>query len=766
MQRGLNHDEHQFIASGRLIANGLLPYRDFPYFHAPTLSLVYALLFQWFPPLLLSARLFAVLCGWLGVLIVFGFAIDLTKPQAPPWRFLLAASAALLLMATPMFVYSSGRTWNHDLAMLLVLCALHIHQRSAWSTPETAQTTNRRYLLAVASSAFLLALAASVRLSFAFLAPAFLLENWWTLEQTTLVTPQKRQWQVRLLLAFTVGGLLGFAPALFCFWQAPAAFLFGNLEYVRLNTLYYRQHPEINQSMTLLSKLRYLGGLLGQPGNLLLVLAFLGTLGGYFKGERQGNPPLRLRFLLLLLACALLSALAATPSQVQYYYLLFPLLAVSVVVALAGWRPDRQRQGILGLSGLALVAALLAVPSYAPGLAILTQPAAWYPWKVHQRAQQLATLVDQGKVLTLAPLYPLEGGLPIYPTLATGSFAWRVAGLVDPARRTQLGLLDQAGLTQLWQSDPPRALLVGGEADDREAEQPLITLAQAQGYVPVEVLDKNTLWLSPLATWGNAIHLGAQTLPRTAVAPGQTVQATFYLQNRAVLSQNLNELVRFVGADGQELLRSEGWPWGSATSTWREGAVWPDGHTFTIPTNAQPGVYRIEVSFYDPATLNSLGDVVTVEYIVVARTHEEVNTLPIVAEFGNQIALRQTTVLSATLEPGDSLTARWVWAAQVRPSDDYTIFAHLVGPDGQPVAQQDQPPLNGFFPTRFWRPGYPIHDTLTMPIPPSTPPGDYQLVIGFYTPATLARLPITRNGAALGDSLTVATVHILAVAKR
>ena len=39
MRRGLNHDEHQFVASGALIArDGLLPYRDFPYFHVPTLS--------------------------------------------------------------------------------------------------------------------------------------------------------------------------------------------------------------------------------------------------------------------------------------------------------------------------------------------------------------------------------------------------------------------------------------------------------------------------------------------------------------------------------------------------------------------------------------------------------------------------------------------------------------------------------------------------------------------------------------------------------
>ena len=41
----LDHDEHQFVASGWLVARaGLLPYHDFPYFHLPYLSLLELLL--------------------------------------------------------------------------------------------------------------------------------------------------------------------------------------------------------------------------------------------------------------------------------------------------------------------------------------------------------------------------------------------------------------------------------------------------------------------------------------------------------------------------------------------------------------------------------------------------------------------------------------------------------------------------------------------------------------------------------------------------
>src|SRR5690349_6190270 len=43
----LDHDEHQFIASATLLARrGLLPYRDYPYFHMPHMVFIYAALFR------------------------------------------------------------------------------------------------------------------------------------------------------------------------------------------------------------------------------------------------------------------------------------------------------------------------------------------------------------------------------------------------------------------------------------------------------------------------------------------------------------------------------------------------------------------------------------------------------------------------------------------------------------------------------------------------------------------------------------------------
>jgi hypothetical protein len=75
---------------------------------------------------------------------------------------------------------------------------------------------------------------------------------------------------------------------------------------------------------------------------------------------------------------------------------------------------------------------------------------------------------------------------------------------------------------------------------------------------------------------------------------------------------NLNILVRLVGADGQEYWRAEGWPWGSATSNWQPDEVWPDGHPLSVPADAPPGCYQVEMSFYNPEGFEPLGSPVTV----------------------------------------------------------------------------------------------------------------------------------------------------------
>jgi hypothetical protein len=63
------------------------------------------------------------------------------------------------------------------------------------------------------------------------------------------------------------------------------------------------------------------------------------------------------------------------------------------------------------------------------------------------------------------------------------------------------------------------------------------------------------------------------------------------------------------------------------------------------------------------------------------------------------------------------------------------------------VAQLDWTPQDGlgYLPTSAWRPGRPIVDQQTLPLPGHLPPGEYQLLIGWYYPVTGERLPLTQG---------------------
>ena len=76
---------------------------------------------------------------------------------------------------------------------------------------------------------------------------------------------------------------------------------------------------------------------------------------------------------------------------------------------------------------------------------------------------------------------------------------------------------------------------------------------------------------------------------------------------------------------------------------------------------------------------------------------------------------------------------------------DLTAFLHLIGPDGQLVAQHDKAPLDGFYPTSAWTPGTILTDTYALQLPATLAPGRYRLVAGWYDAATGERM-LTEEG--------------------
>ena len=489
MAKSLDHDEHQFVTSGALLARETkLPYVDYAYFHMPNMVFVYAVLFSVTDHLLLSARLFSTVCAWLTLGLIFCLALCLFRHYHYLLRFLIAASTTVFLLTNPVFAYTSGKAWNHDLAILMALGAFVMHS-------EGASREHRQRWLGV--SGLLLGLAIGTRLTFAPLVLPFLV--------MIAFYPRRAGWRgtLSLMLSFLLGTLVGLLPSAILFALAPKQFLFGNFGYARYNTLYRQVEGFVEGdvssiAMSFSGKLCYLARyILSTPSMVLLILAFVFFVLSMNIARFRRVFPHRfpIIFSLISLPFLLLGSFSPTPAFFQYFYAPIPFLLVGTLYGVASFQDQNNR---MNWSTTLLVHVLLLAGAF--GLKLyqdagsLSAPDEWLSSRVHQAGLEIKATAGDRPVLSLAPLLPLEGGASILAEFATGPFGWRIAPFVPEKTRQEIGLIAEADLVGFLQAHPHAAILVGHEGT---LEQPFIEYAEDYGYQPVELSDGSVLWLAP-----------------------------------------------------------------------------------------------------------------------------------------------------------------------------------------------------------------------------------------------------------------------------
>lgn len=103
--------------------------------------------------------------------------------------------------------------------------------------------------------------------------------------------------------------------------------------------------------------------------------------------------------------------------------------------------------------------------------------------------------------------------------------------------------------------------------------------------------------------------------------------------------------------------------------------------------------------------------------------------------------------------PGQQISLTLYWQAINPPEGDYTIFLHLLGPDGNLVAQHDALPLDGLYPTSEWVVDDVFAHRATLQLPPNVPAGEYDLLAGMYTYPNTVRLPVASDRPYAQDGL-------------
>lgn len=714
---------------------------------------------------------------------------------------LTAFWAALYLAWSPFFIALSRQLHPDGLAASFMILALLLFL--AWLYGDVHERGRQRYLL---SSGVVMGLAWLTKTPAIFLVPTGALLVGWQVVQLrrkglrlSLSTPGLTS----LLLGYVGWGMLA-TLTFVLLWPAMWFDPLGTLQRMSVEMgVYVERHTTVNY---------FLGQPIDDPGLFFYPVAFLwratpATLIGLiaalvYSWRRQGilaQPKIR-QAAGALAVFALVLALGMSIGAKKFDRYMLPSLLALDIVALFGWlcllqplvqhlqtwlqnRSSGLHPVILSachLVTLSLLLLLHALPGFRHYPYYLTY---FNPLLGGSATAPAVLFVGWGEGLEEAAAW--LNAQPDAETLRV--LAWYVDGPFSyyfPGQAVSLGQespllwfdIDYAVLyINQWQRQLPSPAVI----DYFQQQTPVHTvrfrgleLARIYDMRGVALPDFVAIGKSSAADFGGQIRLLAYEFPKAPVQPGDQFLTTLYLQSLTSMTTNYNILVRLVGQDGTEIWRDEGWPWGAPTRDWPVREIRPDGHTVTIPPGAAAGLYRFEVSLYDPATLDPLPVTPVDRDQPLATTARAVALLPVgplpaapagstpIWRLGETFALA-VTGLPQQLAPGADLTFQLLWESLAATATDYTVFVHVVNQEGVTVTQGDGLPLAGFAPTRLWEPGLRLVDPYRLPLPADLPAGDYSVRVGVYT-LEHGRLPVSQHDAVIGDFATLGSFTVAA----
>ena len=291
----------------------------------------------------------------------------------------------------------------------------------------------------------------------------------------------------------------------------------------------------------------------------------------------------------------------------------------------------------------------------------------------------------------------------------------------------------------------------------------------ATGSVSVSRSTEATIPITPTvpltATWNGIALIGSDQVPQEINA-GDSIPLTLYwkaLQNPASDYVVHTELFDSSGVwHGSDI---HGPANAGFTSDWNAGDTWIDKFNLYVDAGSVRGDAKLFVFLSEeksdqntPQQANELARVQAVQIGIVkikARDHSFVLPSPknsTQATLGNSIRLLGYDL--DTIKPSSpiSLTLYWqrlVSGSALLPLSEmnprYSVFVHLLDSTGNIIAQRDNEPVNDSAPTTSWLPNEIIADPYQIDLPHVLAPGEYQLIVGMYSPTQGKRLVVTET---------------------
>ncbi len=252
--------------------------------------------------------------------------------------------------------------------------------------------------------------------------------------------------------------------------------------------------------------------------------------------------------------------------------------------------------------------------------------------------------------------------------------------------------------------------------------------------------------------YGEAIELLGYRLERDQTHPGGRVGLTLYWRADRPVTEDYTVFIHVLDKDASPLGGWDTVPGAGAypTTMWTPGRIVAE--TYWVPVNRvidAPTAGRVEVGLYRFSTGERLaavsgpgekpGDSPLVARVPIRGKEPRWQAAtPAGADLGGQVELLGYRLDDA--DP-DRLRGRLYWrAGPQRIPLDYTVFVQALQ-DGKVVAQWDNQPREGGYPTSLWAPDEVVEDWFALSLPAQARQG-ITLVAGMYDLETMERLPV------------------------
>ena len=389
-------------------------------------------------------------------------------------------------------------------------------------------------------------------------------------------------------------------------------------------------------------------------------------------------------------------------------------------------------------------------------------------WKNGQPLGELQTFQYRETILVTLP--PVENG-PARQVQIIGPFEHETPASHPPVQEMNDTAIFLVGPD--WPTGTYQARLTIPQADGTVAEL---------NTIPFQVIDR---WQRQFdepamqqrveANFANRIKLLGYDLAANRAEPGGGIPLTLYWQGLDWMGTDYTIFVKLLAADqsvhgGRDRLPVEGY----STLYWAPSEIITDPFGVPVDSDAPDGVYYLSVGLYEQIGEQAVSLPLVHEGQLLDTTSVSIGPIKIgdtapgltIDQADPQVTLNQPfgdgpnlTLLGYDLtnETGHPITnnqlpitnlhLKLYWQSGQTLSTDFTTFVHLRNGAGEVVAQQDQPPLNGAYPTSLWDRAEIIADEIIVPLPADLPHDTYCLFTGLYNPADLTRLSVSGNPA-------------------